>query len=118
MSDDPRVSIGFFNMPIVTTNFSTDKKGGNHIAANYIKFCNQVFKEASHKLCTAAEYYFAGHGVVVDSLTEEEMMNYIKQMQLGLVSDTVTTGVVTPEGKVIEDEHAVEALAAGKSINN
>lgn len=120
MSDDPKptVSIGFFYIPIVSSNFSIDGKGSNQIIAEYIGFCGDVLSQTCAKLHAAAEGYFGEVGITVERLTEEEVLNYTKQLQLKMGHEVVAVSVVTPEGKVIEDEHAIEAIISGRSINN
>lgn len=120
MSDDPKptVSIGFFTIPMVTANFSTGDKGDNELVAKYIEFCGDVLTEGCKKLQAAAQQYFAQLGIVVNYMTHEEMANYLRQVQVNTDGETRVVAVVTPEGKVIEDEHAIEAIVSGRSINN
>lgn len=118
MSDNPKVSLGFYVLPFILTNFSTDEKGNNEIGAEYIKFCAEVYRQTTTKLLAAGHKYFNEQGVDVEYLTKEDVAKYAKQM-VGNESDSPTIiGIVTPEGKIIEDEHAAEALCAGKRFDN
>lgn len=119
MTEDrkPIVKLGFFIAPVATANFSTNEKGRNQVVEEYLEFCNNVLHETCHKLQHCMEHMCSDSGIEVQLLTREQLRDIIRSA-VDNDSGQVHTAVITPEGKVINDEHAVEALIQGRSFDN
>ena|SRR5689334_9323384 len=113
-----KVSIGFYNLPIVRTNFMTGENGENDIVAKYMEFCQDVYREVNDKLVEAARAYFPPLGVSVEALTAAQVQDYTNQLAGKQCPNKITTRVLNAEGKVIDDEHAVQAVISGKRLDN
>lgn len=110
----PKLTIGIHVAIVGNADFTTGENRQNAALDTTIGFGVDVLVSTRDKLYEAYKLFCDAHGMELVIMDRKDIMNFMDHTK----DKSTLDGLFTKDGRIIDDEDAVETLWDGRSINN